>query len=79
MLDHLSSGIYLFMQLFEELNLIHQRLDLPLQLQARQSGIIHVLVLDQSTISKQFINPQTGKQMLLSWLDNTQQLVGCIW
>jgi hypothetical protein len=31
------------MELLEELNLVHQRLDLPLQLQAGQCGIVHIL------------------------------------
>lgn len=32
------------MELLEELNLIHQRLDLPLKLQASQRGVIHILI-----------------------------------
>ena len=34
---------YLIMELLQELNLVHQRLNLPLQLQAGQSGIVHIL------------------------------------
>lgn len=37
---------YLIMQLLEEFNLIHQRLNLPFQVKTRQSGIIHILAME---------------------------------
>lgn len=36
------------MDLLQEFNLIHQRLNLPLQLQTRQCCIIYILVVSQS-------------------------------
>lgn len=34
---------YFIVEFLQELNLIHQRLNLPLQLQTGQCGIIHIL------------------------------------
>lgn len=42
--DRSHNITHFIMDLLEEFNLIHQRLDLPLKLQASQRGIIHILI-----------------------------------